>query len=155
MGKTVELHGLRKDGIDHYLIKPLRANEIVVETNIQSLGNDRLPFFVEMGLYRLIQEALTNVIRHAKAKTVSVQVQQEGTHIRIVIADDGVGFDVEALLQSPLSEQNLGLHGMHERASLLNGSLIIESMPGQGTTVYIDIPCPNKDNDGSENPERQ
>lgn len=100
------------------------------------VGGERLPEGVETALYRIIQEALTNVARHAQANSVSVLVERRPKDVVAVIEDDGVGFDA-ALMRS---EGHLGLAGIRERAELLGGSLTIESAPGNGTTLYIQIP---------------
>jgi PAS domain S-box-containing protein len=95
---------------------------------------------VESAVYRVIQEALTNVAKHAKATAVSVIVERGGSHLTALIEDDGRGFN-------PALDKNangLGLLGMYERLSLVGGSLQVESSPGSGTTVRARIPCEHK-----------
>ncbi len=96
----------------------------------------RLPGEVETALYRIVQEALTNIARHARAKTGSILVERREGLVRAIIEDDGIGFDVNA----DQGERHLGLLGMRERAELLNGSLAIESTPERGTSIFIEIP---------------
>lgn len=96
----------------------------------------RLPPEVEIALYRIVQEALTNVLRHAQATRIDVLLEQRGSQVVAIIEDDGVGFDAEAARQSG----RLGLLGMRERAEMLGGQLTIESAPGMGTTIYVEIP---------------
>jgi len=101
---------------------------------------DRLPPAVETALYRIVQEALTNVGKYAKATTVSILLQRSPDQVQLIVEDDGQGFDVEGVLQRSVGGAHLGLHGMRERAALLNGSISIESSEGTGTTIYVKIP---------------
>ena len=98
--------------------------------------NERLPSEVETALYRIVQEALTNIARHAQAKFASILVEKHSNTVRTIVEDDGIGFDVSA----NQGERHLGLLGMRERAELLNGTLIIESSSEHGTSVFIEIP---------------
>ncbi|MBI2907092.1 MAG: GAF domain-containing protein [Chloroflexi bacterium] len=100
----------------------------------------RLPPHIELTVFRIIQEALTNVAKHAQARSVSVVLELRSRSVVVVIEDDGVGFDVQQVLASPLAEAHLGLHGMRERALLVGGRLALESAPGHGTTVQVEIP---------------
>ncbi len=103
------------------------------------LEDKRLTPQVETTLYRIVQEALTNVARHAEASHVSVLLEQRRGSVIAIVEDDGRGFDVESVLTSG-QPTRLGLHGMQERASLVGGKLTVESTPGIGTTVFIEIP---------------
>jgi PAS domain S-box-containing protein len=85
-------------------------------------------------LYRVLQEALTNIVRHATAKRVTVRLRERSGHVELVVRDDGVGFDPEAATRS------LGLLGMRERTASVGGSLQIESTRGKGTTVRATVP---------------
>jgi two-component system, NarL family, sensor histidine kinase UhpB len=98
----------------------------------------RLSPQVELVLYRVIQEALTNVARHATARHVGVVLAEERGHAVATIRDDGVGFDVPAILAS--KERGLGLFGMQERMALVGGRLEILSRPGSGTVVRAEAP---------------
>jgi len=95
---------------------------------------------VELALYRITQEALRNVDRHAAASRVSVSVSFEADRILVSVLDDGDGFQVPANLGSLVSSGKLGLLGMQERAQLAGGVLTVESEPERGTTVTVDIP---------------
>lgn len=97
---------------------------------------ERLPGDVETAIYRIVQEALTNIARHAAAKSTSILVERRGDLVRAIVEDDGIGFDVN----TNQGELHLGLLGMHERAELLNGTLTIESSPERGTSIFIEIP---------------
>jgi signal transduction histidine kinase len=96
---------------------------------------ERLPVEVETTLYRVIQEGLTNIARHARAHNASILIEQRAASVRVIVEDNGVGFDVEQV-----GGKRLGLQGIHERVQLLGGKLVIESQPGQGTSLFIEIP---------------
>jgi signal transduction histidine kinase len=100
----------------------------------------RLPEGLEIALYRMAQEALTNASKHASPKAVSILIHRNPTEVRLVVEDDGKGFDDAELP----SESQLGLVGMRERAHLVGGSMTLESSPGHGTTICIRVPLPGK-----------
>jgi len=100
---------------------------------------ERLPPEVEITLYRILQEALTNVARHARARSVRATLRRIDAGVELIVVDDGVGFRVEPV-RSPRRPGGLGLHGMRERASMLGGELTVASRPGAGTTVTARIP---------------
>ncbi len=108
------------------------------------LAGHRLPLEFETALYRVAQEALTNVLRHANARRVSVLLERRPGGVSLIVEDDGRGFDAETLLQAPPTEGKLGLLGMGERAKLVGGTFALESSPGSGTTVFVRLPldCP-------------
>ncbi|MGC5781171.1 ATP-binding protein [Methylobacterium sp. NFXW15] len=115
-----------------------------IRSDFQVLGESvRLPAAVETAIYRIVQEALTNVLKHARASTVSVSMEQRAEEVRVIIEDDGVGFDGEADPR-PSAKPRLGLSGIRERLSLLRGSLTLETSPGSGTTLYVRIPHPQQ-----------
>jgi signal transduction histidine kinase len=95
----------------------------------------RLPADIETVVYRVVQESLTNVTRHARAGRVRVAVIVTGGRLRAEIADDGAGFE-----PTPGKRRSLGLTGMVERATLVGGEVNITSAPGAGTTVRLDLP---------------
>ncbi len=99
-----------------------------------------LPAEVEIAGFRIVQEALTNVMRHAGARHVAVSVQQTDAGLTLTIQDDGCGMDVGKAHSRALRGSSMGLLGMEERVSLLGGHLTIESQPGAGTTVRASIP---------------
>jgi len=99
----------------------------------------RLPPLIETALYRIVQEALTNVTKHARATRVMVRLRREASRIRCVIQDDGIGFDAPTVL-ARRGERGLGLIGIQERLFPLGGSLEITSSPGRGTALSITIP---------------
>ncbi len=102
------------------------------------LGDERLPNEIEVVLYRVIQESLTNVARHAQAHHVSILLERRGAEVRAIIEDDGIGFDRPKVH----SGKHLGLLGMRERVELVGGQFSVETAPNQGTSIYIRIPLP-------------
>jgi signal transduction histidine kinase len=113
---------------------------LLVDFQSLALDDRRLPSEIETALYRIVQEALTNVARHARATSVSVLLEHRDGYIRLIVEDDGKGFDVSQVIGSGPREKNLGLYGMRERAALLGGTVTIESIPGTGTTIFVTIP---------------
>jgi signal transduction histidine kinase len=101
----------------------------------------RLPPEIETTIYRVIQESLTNVFRHARANNVRVTVERNEGLVTVTVWDDGVGFDSE-VARDPAGGKRFGLIGMRERAALVGGSLEIQSRPGGGTTVTARFPVP-------------
>jgi signal transduction histidine kinase len=106
----------------------------VVEIESQ-LGEERLPADVETVLYRIVQEALTNVVKHARADHVSIVLQRKEGVVTTVVEDDGRGF-----APGDQGDGGLGLVGMKERVELVNGRLEIESSEGSGTTLVVEVP---------------
>ncbi len=104
----------------------------------------RLPPAVETNIYRIVQEALANVVRHAQATRIDVLLERRGDQMVTIVEDNGIGFDLEAARQSG----RLGLLGMRERAEMLGGTLEIESTIGSSTTIYVEVPY------GHSNPDR-
>ena len=100
---------------------------------------NRLPSAMETALYRIIQEAVTNAIRHAGARTMEIRVWQEDTTVHAAVRDDGHGFDAEATM-ARRGDRGLGLLGMRERVDALGGRFALRSAPGQGTEVAVAIP---------------
>jgi signal transduction histidine kinase len=105
-----------------------------VETEV-SLGSEdvRLPAELETAVYRLVQEALTNVVKHAGASRVTIEIAAQDSHVDVAVHDDGDGFDPEA------PRDGFGITGMRERVGLTDGTLTIASSPGQGTTVSASL----------------
>jgi signal transduction histidine kinase len=89
---------------------------------------------VETALYRMVQEALTNIIKHAEARHVSIVLTSDQAAITALIEDDGRGFDLGA------AREGMGLDGMRERLGLIGGELKVESRPGGGTTLVAKVP---------------
>jgi signal transduction histidine kinase len=107
---------------------------------LSELEDHRLPADLETTCFRVVQEALTNVVRHAKAKRVWIDLRQVGNKIELTIRDDGVGFDVEAIVAQAAGDLSLGILGMQERVQLMGGEFTINSDPNQGTRIRAIFP---------------
>jgi chemotaxis family two-component system sensor kinase Cph1 len=124
-------------------------NGIQVDLQVGEAARRRFPSEMETAAYRITQEALANIVRHASATHVSVVVDLQGSTFTLIIEDDGVGFDIkEASSRNP--EHRLGLFGMYERASLVGGRLVVESKPEQGTSVFLEVPVKSTQGDKNE-----
>jgi two-component system sensor histidine kinase UhpB len=102
-----------------------------------NVSEDRLPADVEGAMYRVVQEALNNVLKHARAAHVDIALERHADHVSLIIEDDGVGFDP---LNADIGTGGVGLVGMRERAALIGADLQIESTAGRGTTVFVRVP---------------
>jgi PAS domain S-box-containing protein len=138
---------LRPPELDHLGLRAALSNYVEkwsehcgITADLVSTGMDhrRLPPEVETTVYRVVQEALTNVLKHARARSVSVILEQRPDHVLAVVEDDGRGFNYEETAVTP--EGGLGLHGMKERVTLAGGTFDLESGAGAGTTLVIRIP---------------
>jgi signal transduction histidine kinase len=114
---------------------------IAVRCEIEGL-DARLPADVETAVFRVVQEALTNVLRHSGATSVLIQMARAGGRLSIEIEDDGKGFEPDAVATPESSGRGLGLLGIRERVELLGGSVTIDSTPGEGTRVAVTVPVP-------------
>ena len=111
-----------------------RLHGIVEDTRIEGLEADSLLPLVQNTIYRALQEALTNVARHAGARRVSVRLVRDESKVELRVRDDGAGFEPNG------NHRGLGLQGMRERAALLGGAVQLESAPGKGTTITVHFP---------------
>jgi PAS domain S-box-containing protein len=109
-------------------------------TYTNGIGNERLPAPVETALYRITQEALTNIQKHAAATEVEITLERLPHSVRLCVRDWGKGFAAESAPVATAGGQHVGLPGIRERAKLLGGECTIESKPGQGTRVLVEIP---------------
>jgi PAS domain S-box-containing protein len=108
----------------------------------ETLGKERLPAEVEITLYRVAQEALNNVQKHAQTTAACVKLTQWGRKIRLEVRDEGRGFDPSAVLGEEGPVERMGLSSMRERVALLGGELEIRSKSGAGTSVVAEVPLP-------------
>ena len=113
---------------------------IAVDFHSSGTEGRRLPPECETTLYRVTQEALTNVARHANARRGSVLLQRHADIVSLIIEDDGMGFDADTTLQEATARGRLGLLGMQERVTLAGGTLQFESAPGSGASVFVRLP---------------
>ena len=112
----------------------------------------RLPTHLETMLFRILQEAVSNILRHASASKVSIDLRPEGDQIVLEVKDNGRGFDVERTRGEAMSRKQLGLLGMQERVSLVNGTILVDSSPGGGTTLRVFVPLPLENNRRENHP---
>jgi PAS domain S-box-containing protein len=111
---------------------------IPAELHVGGMEKERLTNEFEITLYRITQEGLTNIAKHARAENVSILLERRNDHVSLIVEDDGVGFDGEQAFDTV--KRGFGLLGMRERAMLVGGTFGIESAPGSGTTLIIRIP---------------
>jgi PAS domain S-box-containing protein len=140
---------LRPPALDELGLVATLANEVelwsaraLIAVDFQPIGLDeqRLPAAIETTLYRVAQEALTNVLKHAQATRVSLIIERRVDAVHMIVEDNGAGFDADAVRQTAHAEHRLGLVGMAERVAHAGGTLTIESTTGRGTEVFVRIP---------------
>ena len=113
-----------------------------IATKISVLGTERrLPEEVELVLFRITQEALRNVWRHSKATQAEVMIEFDDRKTRITVSDNGKGFNLPKTIGDLVRDGKLGLAGMHERARLLGGTLTVQSEPGRGSSMTVELPA--------------
>jgi signal transduction histidine kinase len=115
------------------------VHDTKIRLQITGFGTQRLDRKVEATVYRVVQESLTNCAKYAQATNIDVTLVRQPHDVSAVIADNGRGFDVDQVMQSP-QQPAFGLTNMRERALLINGSLLVRSHPGGGTIVTLKIP---------------
>jgi len=133
-------------------LRPFVLDDLGLGPGLESLGRTlagvevevdvdpvELPSHVEVALYRIAQEALQNVVKHAGATTVRVLLSAADDGVRLVVSDDGIGFDEDTIADAQ-QRQSYGLVGIRERAELIGASLQLASRPGTGTTVEVMVP---------------
>jgi signal transduction histidine kinase len=138
---------LRPTPLDHGIVAAIDSYTkawtahfgIAIDVHTAGIESGRLPAQVEVALYRIAQEALNNVAKHAEATSVAVILEQRDDRAVLLVEDNGRGFDFDRASAAP-AEQRLGLTGMRERAVLELGIVDVESEPGKGTTVIVQIP---------------
>ena len=126
--------------------------DIPAEFHSRGVAGKRLEPEIETNLYRITQEALNNISKHAQASTANVILESRNNEIVLVVEDNGVGFDVSQVENGTRSSGRLGLLGMNERAAISGGKIEIESAKGAGTTVFVRVPAKfatNGDHNGS------
>jgi two-component system sensor histidine kinase DegS len=143
---------LRPEVLDSYGLLPAleahtrRINETTgLEIEITYTLEDRLPPYLEALVYRLVQEALTNVRKHARASraALAIEADEEAGSVTVRVSDDGRGFDMGAQAQR-VEGYGVGLRSMRERMEGAGGEMSVESAPGQGTTIKFVLPLPDR-----------
>jgi len=126
--------------VTRYAYEFAHVHGVAVELRIEGLDAGLLPALLPTTVYRVLQEALTNVAKHAGARSVRVRLERTEAMVELRVQDDGTGFDPAAGAEGPAEDRHLGLQGMHERAALLGGSIQVESRAGAGTTITARFP---------------
>jgi two-component system sensor histidine kinase DegS len=122
------------------------ARQYRIETDFKVRGDERrIPPRVKIFLFRIIQEALSNVQKHAKATRVGVDLSIGKSDLRTTLSDNGRGFDLEEVSAHPEKWASFGLKGIMERARLLGGTAVIDTKPGQGTKIVFRVPLDEKE----------
>ena len=129
-------HGLGV-ALSRYVTEYTKTHDIVVDLVLGGLDSCNLQPVVQIRLYRILQEALVNVARHAHAKAVSIRFARSPTALRVTVTDNGRGLDTKAL--AVVSSNRLGIQGMRERAAMLGGTISFASK-GKGTQILVQIP---------------
>jgi signal transduction histidine kinase len=124
------------------------AAKFAIETEVFSVGLDgiELDFDTEISLYRMIQEGLNNVRKHAEASQVFIRLSVSFPYIMLSIEDNGKGFDVDQHMDAAFREKRMGLRSMEQRVAFLDGKMKIESSPALGTRILAKIPYTEKTN---------
>jgi len=124
---------------------------IPIDFQSAGLKGKKLDYGIQINLYRLVQEGLTNIRKHAAADRVTLKLAAAWPNIILRIKDNGRGFDVQARAAATGQEKRMGLRSMQERVTLLNGEMKLQSKPGQGTKVTIELPFVKEKNGAQEN----
>ena len=122
-----------------------RTNLEKAGVNVEFFAADegmRLPSYLETMLFRIAQEAISNIVRHANASQVLIRLWTAEEQLWLEIKDDGCGFDIEKTAEGAVDRKQLGLLGIEERVSLVGGTVKIESAEGSGTSLQLHIPLP-------------
>lgn len=148
-------HDLGPAGLDQIsLVQTVREhceefsakNAVKVDCFATGIDDSKLDFDTKVTLYRLVQEGLNNVKKHADASHATIRLVGSFPNIILCIEDDGQGFDVQNRLAAAVDERRMGLWGMKERVALLQGKMKIESGPMRGTKILIEVPCKGENN---------
>jgi signal transduction histidine kinase len=132
-------HGLGV-ALGRYATEYTMTHNIAVDLDLNELDSTNLPSAVQIALYRILQEALTNVARHSGAKAVTIKFARLATAMEVAVIDDGCGFDVKAVA---VSSQRLGIQSMRERAAMLGGTISFTSQRKR-TRILVQIPLPDE-----------
>jgi len=133
-------HGLGV-ALSRYVAEYTKTHKIAVDLTLNEIDSSNLPSAVQIALYRILQEALTNVARHSGAKTVRIRFARLATALEVAVSDDGCGFDAKAVA---VSSHRLGIQSMRERAAMLGGSVSFTSQR-KGTKILVQVPLASQD----------
>ncbi len=119
------------------------SNRMNIHSHFEAIGmGERLPAQIETAFYRIIQEALNNIAKHSGADHIEISLEKRDSTLYASVIDNGKGFDLEEVLHPESPKRGFGLIGMQERVTLLGGQIDIQSKPGLGTHIYINVPYP-------------
>jgi two-component system sensor histidine kinase UhpB len=119
------------------------SNRLNISSNFQAIGlEEKLPSQIETAFYRIIQEALNNIAKHAGATRVEISLERKDSILSASVTDNGRGFDLDKVMRPESLERSFGILGMQERVSLLGGKMDIQTKPDFGTYIYIEVPYP-------------
>lgn len=138
--------------LERYLDDISKIHGVQTKLDVDGLANSRLPNAVETTLYRIVQEATTNAIRHGAATEIQLTVRRTPKSVELQIRDNGCGFDPQAAFRRCGQAHSFGLCSMRERVDLLSGTLNIDSSPGAGTLVTVRIPLPSVERNSFRSP---
>jgi signal transduction histidine kinase len=133
---VLEDHGLAV-ALRRYIAEYTKIHNVAVGVNLSERQSKGLSQTVQLGVYRILQEALTNVSRHARAKTAKITFTRSATALEIVVVDDGQGFDTKSVTAA--ASDRLGIQSMRERVALLRGTVGFQTK-GNGTKITVNIP---------------
>jgi PAS domain S-box-containing protein len=137
-------HGLGV-ALSRYVTEYTKTHNIAVDLTLSELDSSKLPPSMQIGLYRILQEALTNVAKHSGAKAVSIRFGRLATALEVTVIDNGCGFDAKAVA---VSSHRLGLQSMRERAAMLGGTISFTSQR-KGTKILVQVPLANQNSQPS------
>ena len=125
--------------LEQYVVEWSRHSDVFAEFSVIGVEGSSLGRDVENNLYRITQEALNNAAKYAQATRINVILEKRKENLILIVEDNGIGFDPSGTT-AETKRQGFGLVGMRERASLIGGTLEIESIPGEGTTIFVRVP---------------
>ena len=131
--------------LDYYVRHCSKETSLSITLEVSGLGYRRPAPVIETELFRIVQEALSNVIKHARASSARIKLDFGRSRLLLVVEDNGVGFAASYVLRMSGDKKNLGLLGMKERAELCGGTLMIDSTQGKGTCIKVEIPISSYD----------
>jgi signal transduction histidine kinase len=120
---------------------------VPVDFHYAGIDNLKLSLYAEINVFRLIQEGLNNIWKHADASRAAIRLVGAFPNIILRMEDNGKGFDVKKRLSAAVDEKRMGLSSMEERASLLQGKMTLQSRPGEGTIISVKFPYEENKND--------
>ncbi|MCS7202666.1 MAG: sensor histidine kinase [Dictyoglomus sp.] len=121
-----------------YIEREKKRNNLNIEY-VFNFQQEKINKDLSINIFRIIQEGLTNIIKHAQARNIFLEIKEEGENILITIKDDGIGFDVENIWEKIKEGRALGILGIKERVELFNGNMEIKSKKGEGTEIKITL----------------